>query len=70
MLILKKKEQKFSEKILLFLYLLNDFLFLSQMLILPPYQRKGLGRRILTAMYNDLRKDSCVQDVTGFIRCF
>ena len=40
------------------------------MLILPPYQRKGLGRRILTAMYNDLRKDSCVQDVTGFIRCF
>ncbi len=35
------------------------------MLILPPYQRKGHGRRLLTAVYNDLRKDSRVQDITG-----
>jgi hypothetical protein len=35
------------------------------MLILPPYQRKGHGRRLLTAIYNDFRKDSRVQDITG-----
>ncbi|CAF3463461.1 unnamed protein product [Rotaria socialis] len=34
-------------------------------LILPPYQRKGHGRRLLTAIYNDLRKDSRVQDITA-----
>ncbi|CAF3263628.1 unnamed protein product, partial [Rotaria sp. Silwood2] len=38
---------------------------ISQVLILPPYQRKGHGRRLLTAIYNDLRKDSRVQDITG-----
>jgi len=32
---------------------------------LPPYQRKGHGRRLLTAIYEDLRKDSRVQDVTA-----
>ncbi|CAF5014688.1 unnamed protein product, partial [Rotaria magnacalcarata] len=37
----------------------------DQVLILPPYQRKGHGRRLLTAIYNDLRKDSRVQDITG-----
>ncbi|CAF3946638.1 unnamed protein product, partial [Rotaria magnacalcarata] len=37
----------------------------SQVLILPPYQRKGHGRRLLTAIYNDLRKDSRVQDITA-----
>ncbi|CAF3098383.1 unnamed protein product [Rotaria sp. Silwood2] len=38
---------------------------ISQVLILPPYQRKGHGRRLLTAIYNDLRKDSRVQDITA-----
>jgi len=38
---------------------------ISQVLILPPYQRKGHGRRLLTAIYEDLRKDSRVQDVTA-----
>ncbi|CAF2666411.1 unnamed protein product [Rotaria sp. Silwood2] len=35
------------------------------MLILPPYQRRGHGRCLLTAIYNDLRKDSRIQDITG-----
>ncbi|CAF5122896.1 unnamed protein product, partial [Rotaria sp. Silwood1] len=34
------------------------------MLILPPYQRKGHGRRLLKSIYNDLRNDSRVQDIT------
>lgn len=38
---------------------------ISQVLILPPYQRKGHGRRLLTAIYNDLKKDSRVRDITG-----
>lgn len=38
---------------------------ISQVLILPPYQRKGHGRRLLTAIYHDLRKDSRVRDITG-----
>ncbi|CAF1207012.1 unnamed protein product [Rotaria sp. Silwood1] len=38
---------------------------ISQMLILPPYQRKGHGRRLLKSIYNDLRNDSRVQDITG-----
>ncbi|CAF4190487.1 unnamed protein product [Rotaria sp. Silwood2] len=38
---------------------------ISQILILPPYQRKGHGRHLLTTIYNDLRKDSCVQDITA-----
>lgn len=38
---------------------------ISQVLILPPYQRKGHGRRLLTTIYDDLRKDSRVQDITG-----
>ncbi|CAF4443071.1 unnamed protein product [Rotaria socialis] len=37
----------------------------ESVLILPPYQRKGHGRRLLTAIYNDLRKDSRVQDITA-----
>ncbi len=42
----------------------------SQVLILPPYQRKGHGRRLLTTIYNDLRKDSRVQDITGMKKSF
>ena len=38
---------------------------ISQVLILPPYQRKGHGRRLLTTIYDDLKKDSRVQDITG-----
>ncbi|CAF2005129.1 unnamed protein product [Rotaria magnacalcarata] len=37
----------------------------ESVLILPPCQRKGHGRRLLTAIYNDLRKDSRVQDITA-----
>jgi ribosomal protein S18 acetylase RimI-like enzyme len=40
------------------------------MLILPPYQRKGHGRKLLTTIYNDLRKDSRVQDITGIHKDF
>jgi hypothetical protein len=40
------------------------------MLILPPYQRTGHGRRFLTAIYNDFRKDSRVQDITGIHKDF
>ena len=40
------------------------------MLILPPYQRQGHGRRLLTAIYNDLRRDSRVQDITGIVRLY
>jgi hypothetical protein len=64
-LIQKKNEQELSKKNLLFLYL-----FLSQILILPLYQQKGLDRRLLTAIYNDLGEDSCVQDITGILSCF
>ena len=35
------------------------------MLIFPPYQRKGHGRRLLTIIYNDLKSNSNVQDITG-----
>ncbi|CAF4624994.1 unnamed protein product, partial [Rotaria socialis] len=36
---------------------------ICEMLILPPYQRKGHGRRLLTAIYEDLRTNSRVQDI-------
>ncbi len=49
---------------------MEDFLFSSQVLILPPYQRKGHGRRLLTTIYNDLRTDSRVRDITGITNCF
>jgi hypothetical protein len=37
------------------------------MLILPPYLRKVHGRRLLTNIYNDLRKDPSVKDIIGII---
>lgn len=39
----------------------------SQVLILPPYQRQGHGRQLLTTIYNHLRTNSRVQDITGRI---
>jgi histone acetyltransferase 1 len=59
-----KKRPRIRFKKLFSLLAIEDFCF-SQVLILPPYQRKGHGRRLLTAIYNDLRKDSRVQDITG-----
>jgi len=38
---------------------------ISQVLILPPFQRQGHGRRLLTAIYDDLRQDTRVQDITA-----
>ncbi|CAF2039643.1 unnamed protein product [Rotaria magnacalcarata] len=38
---------------------------ICEMLILPPYQRKGHGRRLLTTIYEDLRTNSRVQDITA-----
>ncbi|CAF3343731.1 unnamed protein product [Rotaria sp. Silwood1] len=38
---------------------------ICEMLILPPYQRKDHGRRFLTAIYEDLRTNSRVQDITA-----
>ena len=35
------------------------------MLIFPPYQRKGHGRRLLTMIYDDLKADSTIQDITS-----
>jgi len=67
MLIQIKNEQKLGEKNILLFCLIEDFFFRSQVLILPPYQRKGHGRRLLTAIYNDLREDSRVQDIKGII---
>ncbi|CAF4837857.1 unnamed protein product, partial [Rotaria socialis] len=43
---------------------------ISQVLTLPTYQRKDHGRRLLTAIYNDLRKDSRAQDITGIAISF
>ncbi|CAF3074615.1 unnamed protein product [Rotaria sp. Silwood2] len=43
----------------------NSKFFDCEMLILPPYQRKGHGRRLLTAIYEDLRTNSRVQDITA-----
>ncbi len=63
MLIQIKNDQELGEKFF-FLKILFCYFF-SQVLILPPYQRKGHGRRLLTTIYNDLRKDSRVQDITG-----
>ncbi|CAF1494477.1 unnamed protein product, partial [Rotaria magnacalcarata] len=47
------------------IYLLHQQYKNDSVLILPPCQRKGHGRRLLTAIYNDLRKDSRVQDITA-----
>ena len=66
MLIQIKNDQELGEKNFSFLFYFEDFFF-SQVLILPPYQRKGHGRRLLTTIYNDLRKDSRVQDITGIL---
>ncbi|CAF4939706.1 unnamed protein product, partial [Rotaria sp. Silwood2] len=38
---------------------------ISRMLFLLPYQRRSHGRCLLTAIYNDLRKDFRIQDITG-----
>ena len=38
---------------------------ISQVLILPPYQRQGHGRRLLKTIYNELRTDPRVQDITA-----
>jgi len=37
---------------------------ISQMLILPPYQRQGLGSRLLETVYKNYRGDSTVIDIT------
>ncbi len=35
------------------------------MLIFPPYQRQGHGRRLLTMIYDDLKINYKVQDIIG-----
>jgi len=71
MLIQIKNDQELGEKNCFFLfYLMKIFFLFSQVLILPPYQRKGHGRRLLTAIYNDLRKYSRVQDITVMKKYF
>jgi histone acetyltransferase 1 len=37
---------------------------IAQMLVLPPFQRAGLGSRLLDTVYNDYRVDSTVVDIT------
>ncbi len=35
------------------------------MLIFPPHQRQGHGRRLLTVIYDDLKTNSNIQDIIG-----
>lgn len=37
---------------------------ISQVIILPPFQRQGHGRHFLRSIYSDLQKDSQVLDIT------
>jgi len=37
---------------------------IAQMLVLPPFQRAGLGSRLLDTVYNDYKGDSTVVDIT------
>lgn len=37
---------------------------ISQMLVLPPFQRKGLGARLLNTVYRNYLKDESVVDIT------
>jgi len=37
---------------------------IGQMLVLPPYQRKGLGARLLNTLYRNYLKDDSVVDIT------
>lgn len=38
---------------------------ISQMLVLPPFQRRGLGTALLSGIYNHYRLISNVTDITG-----
>jgi len=38
---------------------------ISQVMIFPPYQRQGHGRKLLTTVFNDLRLDPKVRDITA-----
>ena len=38
---------------------------ISQMLVLPPFQRQGLGAALLTSIYNHYKIMSEVKDITG-----
>ena len=38
---------------------------ISQVLILPPFQRKGLGSKLLNTIYRQYFKDDKVVDITG-----
>lgn len=37
----------------------------SQMLVLPPFQRRGLGARLLCTVYQHYRRLDSVLDITG-----
>lgn len=38
---------------------------ISQFLVLPPFQRKGLGAELLNVIYRSFLKDSNILDITG-----
>ena len=38
---------------------------ISQMLVLPPFQRLGLGAEMLQTIYNNYLRDKSVVDITG-----
>ena len=38
---------------------------ISQFLILPPFQRMGLGAKLLNEVYRSFYKDSNILDITG-----
>ena len=38
---------------------------ISQLLVLPPFQRMGLGAELLNVVYRSFLKDSDILDITG-----
>lgn len=38
---------------------------ISQMLVLPPFQRMGLGAEMLNTIYSNYQSDARVLDITG-----
>ena len=43
---------------------------IAQFLILPEYQGKGIGPKLLEAFYDDCLKDENVYDITGIFEDF
>ena len=42
--------------------------FINFLVKCPPYQRKDHGRRLLTVTFNNLQKDSRIQDIKDILK--